>query len=108
MTKAHPAGEFVGEVSPETRLVRVITHEDTTYELYVGPCDECRRHPVYRLMRVCGASLSVYEISAKDSENLDEYVAKLHMTFAVDVITKLTELRLTIRELNSKGAFEAG
>lgn len=50
-------------------------------------------------MRTCGASLSVYEISADDYENLDDYVAKLHESFAV-------ALRQTIHELNSKGLFE--
>jgi hypothetical protein len=107
VSHAHLPGDFTEEVPSETRVVRTIKHGDTTYELFVGPCGECGRHPVFRLMRTCEASLSVYEISADDYQNLDEYVAKLHRTFAVDVITKLAELRQTIDELNSKGSFKA-
>jgi hypothetical protein len=106
MSEFH-ASDFVGEVPSDTRIVRTIKLGDTTYEMFVGPCPSCRRHPVFRLMRTCGASLSVYEISSEDYQNLDEYVAKLHTSFVVDVATKLYELRETIHELNDKGSFEA-
>jgi hypothetical protein len=58
-------------------------------------------------MRTSGASLSVYEISPEDARNLDEYVRQLHTSFAIDVTTKLSQLRETIREFNSNGLFEA-
>jgi hypothetical protein len=75
MSDVHPSGDFTVEVPSEPRIVRTIKHGDTTYELWVGPC-KCGRHPVIRLMRTSGASLSVYEISSDDYENLDEHVAK--------------------------------
>jgi hypothetical protein len=90
----------------EVRIERTIKHEDTTYELFVGPCRCCDR-TVFRLMRTCGASMSVYEISPYDAENLDGYVAKLHVSFVVDAATKLYELRKTINDFNCKGLFEA-
>jgi hypothetical protein len=107
MSEAEKRVDFVDDALSETRIVRTIKHGDTTYELFVGPCPECHRHPVFRLMRTCGSSLSVYEISSEDYQNLDEYVAKLHMTFAIDVATKLFVLNRTIQEYNSKGLFEA-
>jgi hypothetical protein len=58
-------------------------------------------------MRTCGASLSVFEITADDYENLDRYVAKLDTSFAVDVGTKLYRMRETIRQHNSRGQFDA-
>jgi hypothetical protein len=78
---------------------------DCTYELFVGTCS-CGQ-PIYRLMRTCGASLSIYQISQDDYENLENYIAQLHATFAVDVDSRLQRLRQTIKELNSKGLFEA-
>jgi hypothetical protein len=93
------------------RIRRCVTIEcktkigDCTYELFVGTCS-CGQ-PIYRLMRTCGASLSVYQISQKDYENLEEYIAELHATFAVDVHSRIDRLRQTIEELNSKGLFEA-
>src|SRR5262249_9011763 len=107
MSKVHGLDDFVGEVPSETRIVRTIKHGDTTYEMLVGPCSSCRRHPVFRLMRTSGASLSVYQISSDDYQNLDEYVAELHSSFSVDVATKLSELQEAIRELNENGSFEA-
>ena len=94
------------KVPSETRVVRTIKHGDTTYELYVGACGCCGTHPVFRLMRLCGASLSIYEISADDYRNLDEYIADLHESFSIDVVTKLTQLRNTIEQFNSRGLFE--
>jgi hypothetical protein len=82
MSHVHPPGDLIEEVPSETRVVRTIKHGDTVYELLVGPCGQCGRHPVFRLIRTCGASLSVYEISADNHENLDDYVAKLHESFA--------------------------
>jgi len=58
-------------------------------------------------MRTSGASLSVYEISREDAERLDEYVTQLHISFAIDVATRLYRLRQTIQEFNSNGLFEA-
>jgi hypothetical protein len=78
---------------------------DCTYELFVGTCS-CGQ-PIYTLMRTCGASLSIYQIPEEDYENLEEYIAELHATFAVDVCSRLDLLRQTIKELNSKGLFEA-
>ncbi len=100
MAEEAPLENFDEFASSETRIVRTIKHGDTTYNLFVGPCPDCRRHPVFRLVRTCGSSLSVYEISQEDYQNLDEYVAKLHTTFAVDVATKLFVLRRTIQEYN--------
>jgi hypothetical protein len=78
---------------------------DCTYELFVGKCS-CGE-PNYRLMRTCGASISIYQISPEDCENLDEYVAKLNASFTVDVGSKMYRLRETIKEFNAKGLFEA-
>jgi len=58
-------------------------------------------------MRTCGASLSVYQISPEDAQNLDDFVTQLHQSFGIDVATKLIELRETINEFNAKGLFEA-
>jgi hypothetical protein len=77
---------------------------DCTYELFVGTCS-CGQ-PIYRLMRTCGAALSIYQISQENYENLEEYIAELHATFAVDVHSRLEGLRQTIKEFNSKGLFE--
>jgi hypothetical protein len=107
VSHVHPSGDFTEGMPSETRIMRTIKLGDTTYELFVGPCAECGRHPVFRLMRTCEASLSVYEISPDDAQNLDEYVAKLNTSFSVDVATKLVMLRKTISEFNSKGLFEA-
>lgn len=107
MKDAHQSGDVTDDTPSETRIVRTIKLGDTTYELFVGPCPECSRHPVFRLMRTCEASMSVYELSPQDAQNLDEYVAKLNTSFVVDVATKLLELRKTIFEFNSKGLFEA-
>jgi hypothetical protein len=86
-------------------IERDIRLGDCTYELFVGKCS-CGE-PFYRLMRTCGASLSIYQISQKDYENLDEYVAELHVSFTVDVESKMYRLRETIKEFNAKGLFEA-
>jgi hypothetical protein len=86
-------------------IERKITIGDCTYELFLGKCS-CGQ-PMYRLMRTCGASLSIYQISQEDYENLEDYIAELHATFAVDVHSRLERLRQTIEELNSKGLFEA-
>src|SRR3954454_4472642 len=86
----------------ETTLVKTIKLDDTTYDLYVGPC-QCCAEIRYRVMRCNGASFSVYEISPADCENLEDYVAELHSVLAVDVETKLTNLRETIGESNSRG-----
>lgn len=98
------AGPHVAEVS-DFRIVRRIDIADTTYELAAGTC-KCGEF-VYRLIRSCGAALSVYQISEEDCANLDEYVATLHESFSIDVVTKLNELRETIDEYNSKGLFQA-
>lgn len=58
-------------------------------------------------MRTHGASLSIYEISKEDYQNLDEYIDHLHMSMLVDVVAKLLELRRTISELNAHGYFDA-
>jgi len=106
MGDAHLLDDITAKAPTETGIVRTIKHGDRTYELYVGSC-KCGRHPVFRLMRTSGASLSVYEISQHDYENIDDYVAKLDTSFAVDVSTKLSELHEAIFETNSKGSFEA-
>src|SRR5215467_13448165 len=106
MSDLYPSDDQACELASETRIVRTIEHGDTTYELVVGPC-KCCDHTVYRVMRTCGASLSVYEISREDAQNLDEYVNELHTSFAIDVATKLIRLRQTIQEFNSRGLFEA-
>jgi hypothetical protein len=86
-------------------MERKIIIGDCTYELRVGTCS-CGQ-PIYRLMRTCGALLSIYQISQEDYENLEDYIAELHSTFAVDVHTRICGLQKTIAELNSKGLFEA-
>jgi hypothetical protein len=58
-------------------------------------------------MRMCGASLSVYQISLEQREDLEEFVSALHESFAVDVETKLYWLRDTVKDFNSRGLFEA-
>jgi hypothetical protein len=94
------------EVTQETRRVRTITHGDTTYDVYVGPCKECGTHSIFRVLRSCGASFSVYQIAEDDFENIDDYVSKLHESFTVDVATKLFVLRRTVNDLNARGYFE--
>src|SRR5262245_38679174 len=42
-------------------------------------------HLAYKLMRTCGASLSVFAISDEDYQNLDAYVTTLHTSFKFDV-----------------------
>ena len=90
----------------EPRIARTIKHGDTVYELLVAECESCA-HPVRRLIRRCGVSISVYDISPDQYEDLDQFVAALHESFAVDVEPKLVCLRDTIAEFNSKGFFEA-
>jgi hypothetical protein len=90
----------------EPRIARTIKHGDTVYELLVAECKSCA-HPVRRLIRTCGASISVYDISPDQYEDLDQFVSALHESFAVDVKLKLVRLRDTIAEFNSKGFFEA-
>jgi hypothetical protein len=94
------------EVPTEIRLVRTIKHQDTTYEIFIGPCSQCGTHPIFRVMRSCGYSFSVYQISGEDYENIDHYVEQLHASFVVDVATKLYRLRHTVQEFNSRGFFE--
>jgi hypothetical protein len=86
-------------------IERNIRLGDCTYELSVGKCS-CGE-PIYRLMRTCGASISIYQIAQENYENLDEYVAELHVSFTVDVESKLERLRQTIKEFNANGLFEA-
>jgi hypothetical protein len=102
MSKDHPA---CGPTPAKPRVERTIKRDDTTYELMVGQCS-CG-NPTYKLLRMCGASISVYMISAEDCEQLDEYVSELHESFAVDVEAKLFLLRDMIKEYNSHGSFEA-
>jgi hypothetical protein len=78
---------------------------DCTYELFVGTCS-CGE-PIYKLMRTCGAALSIYQISQADYENLDDYIAELHASLAMDVAARMDCLRQTFHEFNSKGFFEA-
>jgi hypothetical protein len=106
MARGGSSVELVAPTPSETALVRTIKVDDTSYELYAGPC-QCCGEIRYRLMRCNGASLSVYEISPADCENLEDYVADLHSVLAVDVKTKLSALTETIAELNSRGLFEA-
>ena len=103
-----PASEAMEIITPrEFRIERSLKRGDTTYELFVGPCACCDKI-VYRLMRSCGASsISIYQISAGDADNLEAYVDELHADFAVDVRTKLHQLREAIAEFNSHGLFEA-
>jgi hypothetical protein len=105
MDDVRKPNEGCGLIAEQVRIERTIKHGDTTYELFVGPC-KCGAR-VFRLMRTCGASLSVFEISSEDYENLDRYVAHLNTSFAVDVRTKLSELRVTIQKFNSRGQFDA-
>jgi hypothetical protein len=94
-----------GLVADQVRIERTIKHGDTTYDIIVGPC-KCGAQ-VVRVMRVCGASISVYEIDSEDYENVDVYVAQLHRSFAIDVVSKLRQLRQTIFKFNSRGQFDA-
>lgn len=91
---------------PDWHKVRTINLGDTTYDLFVGPCSCCNRQ-AYRVMRSCGYSFSVYEISQEDAQNLGGYISELHSSFDIDVATKMLELRNTIHEFNSNGLFEA-
>jgi len=98
---------FQCQGKPEkTRIEWTTKYGDTLYELYVSKCVDCGG-PVRRLLRTSGASISVYEISAEDFENLEEYVAALHESFAADVEARLEQLRDTVAEFNSRGLFEA-
>jgi hypothetical protein len=94
---------------PVSRDTVSIEHEvklgDCTYELFVGSCS-CGA-PIYRLMRTCGASISIYQICQADYENIEDYIAELHSSFAVDVGVKMYRLREAIEEFNTKGLFEA-
>jgi len=94
-----------GPTTAEPQVERTIKLGNTTYELMVGQC-ACGS-PIYKLLRMCGASISVYVISAEDCERLDEYVSELHESFAVDVEPKLFLLRDMVKEYNSHGCFEA-
>jgi hypothetical protein len=105
MTKADSSVEVVDTSSSETTLVRTIRLDDTSYDLYVGPC-KCCGIIRYRLMRCNGASFSIYEISEADCDTLEEYVAELHSVLQVDVETKLAGLKEIIAETNSRGLFE--
>jgi len=106
MARGGTSVELVASTPSDTTLVRTIKVDDTSYDLYVGPC-KCCGEIRYRLMRCNGASFSIYEMSSADCENLEDYVADLHSVLAVDVETKLKGLKDTIAELNSRGLFEA-
>ena len=106
MARGGSSVELVASSPGETTLVRTIKVDDTSYDLYVGPC-KCCGEIRYRLMRCNGASFSIYEISPADCQNLEDYVAELHSVLAVDVKTKLVGLMETIADLNSRGLFEA-
>lgn len=94
-----------GPTTAKPRVERTIKLGNTTFELMVGRC-ACGG-PIYKLLRMCGASISVYVIGPEDRERLDEYVSELHESFAVDVEPKLSLLRDMVKEYNSHGAFEA-
>jgi hypothetical protein len=94
-----------GPTEAEPRVERTIKLGNTTYELMSGQC-ACGG-PIYKLLRMCGASISVYLISPEDRERLDEYVSELHESFAIDVETRLSLLEETVKEYNSHGCFEA-
>jgi len=107
MGNAQPRrGNDAASLPSKMCVEREIKLGDTTYELFVGTC-KCGRHPVYRLMRTCGALLSIYEISEDDYQNLDNYVSQLHASYTVDVTTRLHALREAILATNSNGLFEA-
>ena len=106
MTTARCKDEATEQEYATGYIEQTITREDTTYEVYVGQCNCCAR-PVYRLMRTHGASLSIYEISKENYENIDKYVDEIHMSMAVDVVAKLIELRRIIDQTNANGYFEA-
>ena len=95
------------DMPQEVRKVRTIQHDDTTYEVFVGPCRECGSHTTYHVTRSFGASWSVFQISEKDYENVEQYISELHVTFAVDIAAKLLVLRRTVKEFNEKGFFDA-
>lgn len=57
---------------------------------------------------MCGASISVYSITAADRDRLDEFVGELHESFAFDVEAKLSRMCNVIEEFNSQGFFETG
>jgi hypothetical protein len=105
-TQPGEASLFCGGTPTDPRIERTIKHGNTVYELIVAECKSCAL-PTRRLLRTCGASISVYDISSDQYENLDQFVAGLHESFAVDVEAKLTCLRDTIAEFNSRGFFEA-
>jgi hypothetical protein len=90
----------------ETRIEWTRKYGNTLYELFVSKCADCDG-TVRRLLRTSGASISVYQISSEDFENLEEYVEALHESFAADVETKLVQLRHTLADFNSRGLFEA-
>jgi hypothetical protein len=94
-----------GPTTAGPRSERIIRLDSTTYELMTEQC-ACGG-PIYKLLRMCGASISVYAISAEDRERLDEYVSELHESFAVDAEPKLRLLEDMIKEFNSHGLFEA-
>src|SRR5215469_8038178 len=94
-----------GSTTTEPRVERTIKLGNTTYELMVGQC-ACGGQ-IYRLLRMCGAAISVYDINAEDRERLDEYVSELHESFAGDVEPKLLLLHKMVKEYNSHGCFEA-
>jgi hypothetical protein len=88
------------------KVERKIQRGDTTYDLIVGSC-ACGKPPLITLTRSCGSSLSVYHITQEQCDHLDDYIAKLHQSFAYDVQTKLSYLIAAIRDCNSQGFFEA-
>jgi hypothetical protein len=92
-----------GQTTTEPRVERTIKLGNTTYELMVGQC-ACGS-PIYKLLRMCGASISVYAIRAEDRERIDDYVSELHESFAIDIETRLLLLRKMIEEYNSLGYF---
>ena len=93
------------KIPTETRVIRKIERGDTIYEVYAGAC-KCGAHPVIRLMRTCGPSISVYQISEENFRDLERYINTLHESFSIDVVTKLNELHGEIGELNANGFFE--
>jgi hypothetical protein len=54
---------------------------------------------------MCGASISVYAISAEDRKRIDDYVSELHESFSIDVEPRLLLLQKMIEEYNSLGHF---
>jgi hypothetical protein len=107
MSQAEPnATAASSPVTLQGSIVWKKTLGDCLYELFVCDCTCCDK-PIYRLMKCCGASWSVYQISEKDYQNIDGYVAELHESFALDVHSRILLLRKAIGEFNSRGCFDA-